>query len=69
MPARKAAAVQSATTPEFLTPRDAARLISVSRRYLGKLTAMRIIAVHRMGTRCIRYSRADLLAAVATFRR
>lgn len=68
MPARK----NETTTqpqPELLRPTDAARLISVSRRYLGKLTAANLIPVHRIGKRCIRYSRADVLAAVANFRR
>lgn len=54
--------------PAFLRAEEAARFLGISRRYLSKLTAVRLLPVHRLGRRCARYSREDLLAAMATFR-
>ena len=54
---------------EFFNPPKAARFLSISRRYLGHLTGIGVIPVHRLGTRCVRYARADLVNAMQSFRR
>lgn len=53
----------------FLNPPKAARHLDISRRYLGHLTGIGVIPCHRLGKRCVRYSIADLNAAMASFRR
>jgi hypothetical protein len=53
----------------FLNPGQAARFLSISRRYLGHLTGIGVINAHRLGKRCVRYSIADLNAAMSTFRK
>ena len=53
----------------YLSPGQAARFLSISRRYLGHLTGIGIISAHRLGKRCVRYSIADLNAAMASFKR
>lgn len=53
----------------FLNPPKSARYLDMSRRYLGHLTAIGVIPCHRLGKRCVRYSIADLNAAMASFRR
>lgn len=53
----------------FLNPGRSARYLDISRRYLGHLTGIGVINAHRLGKRCVRYSIADLNAAMATFRR
>ena len=58
-----------ATERGFLNPGQAAKFLSISRRYLGHLTGIGVIPVHRLGSRCVRYSRADLVNAMSTFRR
>lgn len=55
--------------PEFLRPPQAARFLNVSRRYLSHLTAIGIVPVHRLGPRCVRYSREDLVEAMSGFRK
>ena len=53
--------------PEFLRPPQTARLISISNRHLGELTAKGLIPVHRIGRRCIRYNRAEVIEAMKKF--
>lgn len=65
----KEQAAMEAVERGFLNPGQAARFLSISRRYLGHLTGIGVIPVHRLGSRCVRYSIADLNAAMATFRR
>ena len=65
----KEQAVNEAVERGFLNPGQAARYLSISRRYLGHLTGIGIIPVHRLGTRCVRYARADLINAMQSFRR
>ena len=72
--ARESADMKEPSTIEavergFLNPGQAARFLSISRRYLGHLTGIGVIPVHRLGTRCIRYARQDLVNAMASFRR
>lgn len=72
--ARKVADMKEQTVNEavergFLNPGQAARFLSISRRYLGHLTAIGAIPCYRLGKRCVRYSIADLNAAMASFRR
>lgn len=72
--ARKVADMKEQSTTEavergFLNPGQAARFLSISRRYLGHLTGIGVIPVHRLGSRCVRYARADLVNAMSTFRR
>lgn len=55
--------------PEFLRPPQAAKLLGISRRYLSHLTAIGVVPVYRLGKHCVRYSRQDLIKAMATFRR
>ena len=54
---------------EFFRPAQAARFLAVSRRFVGHLTAVGILKAHRIGKRCVRYSRADLLDTMNSFRR
>lgn len=61
--------INEAVERGFLNPGQAARFLSISRRYLGHLTGIGVIPVHRLGKRCVRYSIADLNAAMASFRR
>lgn len=65
----KSANINEQTEVEFFAPTAAAKFLSISRRYLGHLTGIGIIPVHRLGTRCVRYSRADLVNAMQSFRR
>lgn len=55
--------------PEYLRTADACRFLSVSRRHLYNLVSKRILRQHRLGPRCLRYSRADLRAAAESLRR
>ena len=55
--------------PEYLRTADACRFLSVSRRHLYNLVAKRVLKQHRLGPRCLRYSRADLRAAAESLRR
>lgn len=54
--------------PEFLRPPQAARFLGISKRYLSHLTAIRAVPVHRIGPRCVRYRRAELIEAMNNFR-
>lgn len=54
--------------PEFLRPPQAARFLGISRRYLSTLTAIKAVPVHRLGPRCVRYRRSELIEAMQTFR-
>ena len=65
----KTQAINEAVERGFLNPGQAARFLSISRRYLGHLTGIGVVNAHRLGKRCVRYSIADLNAAMATFRR
>ena len=65
----KEQAINEAVERGFLNPGQAARFLSISRRYLGHLTGIGVIPVHRLGTRCVRYARADLVNAMQSFRR
>ncbi len=65
----KTQATTEADERGFLNPGQAARFLSISRRYLGHLTGIGVIPVHRLGKRCVRYARADLVNAMATFKR
>lgn len=62
-------AINEADESGFLNPGKSARFLDISRRYLGHLTGIGVIPVHRLGKRCVRYARADLIAAMNTFRR
>jgi excisionase family DNA binding protein len=53
---------------EFFRPNQAARFLGISRRYLSHLTAIRVIPVHRLGPRCVRYRRVELIEAMNNFR-
>ncbi|NCC93452.1 MAG: hypothetical protein EOM10_09255 [Opitutae bacterium] len=61
--------INEAVERGFFNPGQAARFLSISRRYLGHLTGIGVIPVHRLGSRCVRYSRADLVNAMTTFKR
>ncbi len=54
--------------PEYLRPPQAARFLGISRRYLSHLTAIRAVPVHRIGPRCVRYRRVELIEAMNNFR-
>ena len=66
---RKPTKNESPIVPELLDVNGVARLFSVSDRQVRKLTAAGILPVFRIGRRCVRYSRADVLAAMQIFRR
>lgn len=53
----------------FLNAGQAARFLSISRRYLGQLTGIGAIPVHRLGKHCVRYAPKDLVAAMQNFKR
>lgn len=61
--------INEAVERGFLNPGQAARFLSISRRYLSHLTSIGGIPVHRLGSRCVRYARQDLLAAMQSFKR
>ena len=65
----KEQAINEAVERGFLNPPKSAKYLDISRRYLGHLTAIGVIPCYRLGKRCVRYSIADLNAAMASFRR
>jgi hypothetical protein len=55
--------------PAYLPPPAAANYLQVSERYLASLRKRRVLPCIRLGRRCVRYSVADLDAAMLRFRR